>query len=185
MSNEQPKVTPTDRWMSLTAGERRRLLAITLARSALAVAGLLAAYYVAPFGAGSDEQIAVEAVVGGVIVLLALALQIRGVATADYPTLRAVEGLALVVPLVILVFAATYLMLSASDGSAFTEHLDHTGALYYAVTTSATVGFGDIAARSDAARIVVMIQMVASVVVLGLIVKLLLGSARRRSDQRP
>lgn len=142
--------------------------------------GLLTAYYVIPFGPEDDRSIVIAGMIGGVIVLLVVAMQIWGVARADYPLLRAFEGLALVVPLVILLFAVTYLTLSASNASAFTEQLGHTGALYFAITTSATVGFGDIAARSDAARIAVMVQMVATVAVLGVIVKAILGSARRR-----
>jgi hypothetical protein len=57
--------------------------------------------------------------------------------------------------------------------------MNRTGALYFTMTTLATVGFGDIYARTDASRIVVMIQMVFNVAVIGASAKLILGAARR------
>ncbi|MEZ5167929.1 MAG: potassium channel family protein [Acidimicrobiales bacterium] len=63
-------------------------------------------------------------------------------------------------------FAAVYLSLSAQSPHAFSEPLDHVGALYLAMATITTIGFGDIAARSDAARVAVMLQMVADIAVL-------------------
>jgi hypothetical protein len=59
--------------------------------------------------------------------------------------------------------------------------------LYFAVTVFSTVGFGDIAAWSQPARIVVMIQILADLIYIGLLVRALFGAAQigtsRRTDQ--
>jgi voltage-gated potassium channel len=72
---------------------------------------------------------------------------------------RAVEVVAFALPLLIVVLSFTYLPLSRPDSSSFSEHLDHVRALYCTVSTVSTVGFGDITANTDAARIVVTAQM--------------------------
>jgi voltage-gated potassium channel len=85
-----------------------------------------------------------------------------------------VEGLAVIFPLfLLLVFAAPYLSLSAATATTFSEELDHTRALYFAITVFSTVGFGDITPTTDIARIVVSIQVLLDLVVISLVVRLL------------
>jgi hypothetical protein len=71
----------------------------------------------------------------------------------------------------------------------FTEALSRTDALYFAVTVFATVGFGDIAPRSEVARIVTMIQMIVGLIAVGLVAKIVLGAVevavRRRERATP
>ena len=56
----------------------------------------------------------------------------------------------------------------------------------FAVTVFATVGFGDIAPVSEPARVLVTIQMIADLLVLGLVVRSMLEAVRRgRSRQSP
>jgi Ion channel len=52
--------------------------------------------------------------------------------------------------------------------------------LGFAVTVFSTVGFGDITAKTEAARLVVTGQMIADLVILGLAVKIILGAVSRR-----
>ena len=47
------------------------------------------------------------------------------------------------------------------------------------VTVLATVGFGDITAKTDPARLVVTIQMVADLILIAVVVRLILGAASR------
>jgi hypothetical protein len=79
---------------------------------------------------------------------------------------------------VLLLFAGIYLGISGQDPAAFSERLDHVGALYLSTMVATTIGFGDIAARSDGARIALMLQMVADVVVLGVAAKIALAAMR-------
>ena len=60
-----------------------------------------------------------------------------------------------------------------------------TDALYFTVTVFSTVGFGDITAKSETARIVLIVQMLADLAFLGAGVRVLLGAVQRRRERRP
>jgi voltage-gated potassium channel len=52
------------------------------------------------------------------------------------------------------------------------------------VTVFSTVGFGDIAPRSEPARVVLIVQMLGDLAVLGAGVRVLLGAVRRGRQRR-
>ena len=81
--------------------------------------------------------------------------QVRWILRSRFPDLRAVEALATSIPLFLLLFASTYVVLAAISASDFSEPLTRTDALYFTVTVFSTVGFGDITAKTEAARLVV------------------------------
>ena len=85
----------------------------------------------------------------------------------------------LITPLFLLFFASTYLLLSRNDPTTFTEPLSRSDALYLTVTIFATVGFGDISAQVETARLVVTVQMLLDLVVLGLGIQVILGAVKR------
>jgi voltage-gated potassium channel len=66
------------------------------------------------------------------------------------------------------------------SASNFGERLTHTDGLYFTVTVFSTVGFGDITAKSQAARLVVTGQIIADLVILGLAIKVIVGAVSRR-----
>ena len=109
-----------------------------------------------------------------------LTLQILAVARSPYPWLRAVEAVAISFPLLIFLFASTYYAMERANPASFNEALNRTDALYLTVTIFATVGFGDIVATSQLARIGVTIQMIADLLLIGVIARVLLGTARQR-----
>jgi voltage-gated potassium channel len=74
-------------------------------------------------------------------------------------------------------FAATYYVTGQVEAGNFGATLTRIDALYFTVTVSATVGFGDIVARSEVARLFVTLQMLADLVLIGLFTKVLLGAA--------
>jgi voltage-gated potassium channel len=158
-----------------TAAERRRLVAGSLLRSLLVSTLLIAAYYLVPLNAASGDALA-RLVVGLAFVVAVLAWQVRAVGSAEFPRLRAIGAVALGLPLLLVLFAAVYVVQSQGDPASFTEPLDRTDALYFTVSVFATVGFGDIAPVTTAARIVATVQMVLDVVAVGLVVKLLVGA---------
>jgi voltage-gated potassium channel len=92
---------------------------------------------------------------------------------------RAAETLALTVSLILALFAAGYEALATADPAAFSEPLNRTDTLYFVVMVFATVGFGDISPVSGAARILAMVQMIADLVLIGLVVKTMLSAAER------
>ena len=97
---------------------------------------------------------------------------------SEHPLLSAVELIAFALPVLIVVFAFTYLSISRADAASFSEHLSRVDALYYTVSTMSTVGFGDISANSDAARILVTIQMIFDLALIAGLARLIVLAAR-------
>lgn len=142
---------------------------------------LITAFYLAPFENSGASSVAVRVLICLVIVGGAAALVVIGILRAEFPILRAIEGMTTLVVITILGFASIYALMSTSEPSTFSEPFNHTGALYFALTTATTIGFGDIAPKTDGARIVVMIQMTVNFVLLGVGVRLMINTAKRRA----
>jgi len=70
-----------------------------------------------------------------------------------------------------------------ASAASFTQPLTRTDALYFTVTVFSTVGFGDITAKSEAARVVLIVQMLADLAVLGAGVRVLLGAVQRGRER--
>jgi len=148
-------------------------------RLSVSVVALLWVYYQIPVK-GTDGNsdlpwLILELVIFGAIV----GVQVPLITRARYPLLRGMESLALTILLFLLIFARVYLSNSVADPAVFTQHLDKDTALYFTVTVFATVGFGDITARSEAARVLVTVQMMLDLVVLGLGIRLFVGAVER------
>lgn len=161
----------------------RRWLIVRSAGSSIAwVAGIVTAYYVLPWNGGVGATVAVRVVLALALLVVVSITAVSSVLKDPYPVLRAFRALAVVVALAIVSFASIYLLVSSNDPAAFSELLGSTDALYFSLTTTTTVGYGDISAKSEAARIVVMIQMVANVLVVGVTARVLFHAARQRAD---
>lgn len=147
-------------------------------------AALVALYYALPLSQ-SAAWVAVAMLVAGLVLLVALVtLQVRLIVAARFPGLRAVEALATSVPLFLLMFASTYVVLTAISAGNFSQPLNRTNALYFAVTVFATVGFGDITAKTDTAQLLVTVQMLLDLVILGLGARIILGAVTRGRQRR-
>jgi voltage-gated potassium channel len=153
--------------------ERRRMIIRSAIRILAMTGGLLVLYALVPIPGPSGIGALVGMALGLIGFLGLIGWQIRTIVRAEHPVLRAFEVVAFAVPLLVVVFAFTYLSLSRAEAPSFTEHLDRVGALYYTVSTLSTVGFGDIAARSDAARILVTVQMLFDLALIGGLVRLI------------
>jgi hypothetical protein len=141
---------------------------------------LVTVYYVLPLD-HSSAAIAVTTLIIGLAVFIAMvAFQVRSIIRSPFPALRAIEALATSVPLFLLLFASSYVFMAAMSAGNFGEPLTHTDGLYFTVTVFSTVGFGDITAKTQAARLVVTGQIIADLVVLGVAVKVILGAVSRR-----
>jgi voltage-gated potassium channel len=163
----------------------RRVIVRSALRAAGSTTALVAVYYLLPLDT-SVRWAAITMLVVGLVVLIALVIfQVRWILTSPFPGLRAVEALATSVPLFLLLFASTYVVMDKISGSNFSEPLSRTDALYFTVTVFSTVGFGDITAKTQAARLVVTAQMVADLVVLGIAVKAIVGAVRQGRSARP
>ncbi len=103
---------------------------------------------------------------------------------SKYPNLRAIEALAVTVPLFLLIFARIYLSNSLANPATFTVPLDHNSAFYFTVTVFATVGFGDITPKTGGMQMLVTVQMLLNLAVLGLVIRLLTSAAKREVARR-
>jgi hypothetical protein len=139
---------------------------------------LVVLYAVRPVERPPGEIIAALVLGLGLLVWL-LVWQVGAVERSAYPVLRAVEAFVTAAVLFVVLFATGYAALSESLPGSFTEPLGRVAALYFTVTVLATVGFGDIAPVSDAARIVATIQMVCGLAFVGLVGRQFLAAARR------
>lgn len=155
--------------------------ALALLRPALAMVVVLTVYYLVPLdGAVLGPMIALG--IGLVALAALLVWQIRSIVRSTRPRLRAIETLATAVPFFLVLFASVYVGMSRSDPASFTEALDRTDALYLTVTVLATVGFGDITPVSSPARVALMIQMLCGIVLLGGVLRTVLGAVRVSLD---
>ena len=75
-------------------------------------------------------------------------------------------------------------MATLTAGS-FSQSMTRTNALYFTVTVFTTVGFGDITAKTEAARELVTGQMVIDLIILGLGARVIVGAVTRGRQRRP
>lgn len=163
----------------LTARRRRWLIARGLLRALSTSVVMVVLYYVLPLDRASGAHVITVLVVGVGLLGGMVVWQVRAIVRSDYPGVRAVQSLASAVPLFLLLFASTYFILSRADATVFAEPLSRSDALYFTVTVFATVGFGDITAQGETARLVVTVQMLLDLVVLGLGIQVILGAVKR------
>ena len=146
---------------------------------------LVAIYYLLPLD-HSARWLAITMLVIGLVALIGLvAHQVRAIIASPFPGLRAVEALAISVPLFLLLFASTYLVIATESAGSFSQQLTHTDALYFTVTVFATVGFGDITAQTETARLLVTGQMITDLIILGLGARVILGAVQRGRQRQP
>jgi hypothetical protein len=177
------------RYEDLPRRTRRRLLAMALLRPAVVAGGLGLIYYRLPLASAWGGRTVFGFFLGLVALVVLVAWQARAITHAPYPRLRGVEALATAVAYFLILFASTYFLAARSQVNAFSEPLSRTDALYFAVTIFTSVGFGDIVARSQPARVIVMIQMLGSLAFLGVGARVLvtavqanLSKTRDRAD---
>jgi len=163
----------------LTRAQRRRRLSLGLFRAAVSAAGLTALYYLVPLDRLARQPLWVTLLMGFVILGGLSWFEVRGVVRSRHPALRAIIALAVILPIFLLLFAAEYFILAVADPAAFSDAVTRTDSLYFTITIFSTVGFGDITAVSEPARILVTCQMILDLVVLGLGIRVLTGAVDR------
>ena len=168
--------------------QQRKVVTRSALRILVSVVVLFALYAALPAADRTGIGTLLELLVGLVILGALLAWQVLKIMGAEHPELRAAEALATAVPVVLIVFAFTYLSLSHVQPKSFSEPLNHVRAIYFVITVISTVGFGDIVPKTDAAMIVVSFQIMLDLVLLVGIVRAVFFAAqvgvRRRQSER-
>jgi voltage-gated potassium channel len=147
-------------------------------RTAVAIGLLVVAYYQAPLDRPLTFASGVLFVGALLLAALVVVVEVRGILASPRPLLRASRVIALGVPLLLVLFAATYITVDGQQANAFTEPLSRTDGLYFTVTTFATVGYGDISPQTELARALVTVQMLVGLIAVGVIAKVVLGAVR-------
>jgi hypothetical protein len=114
----------------------------------------------------------------GYLVVRQLRLQL------DDDTGRRLDGLVVVVLAVVLGFALAFYMLEDGNPGQIPGLSTKLDALYFAMTTLLTVGYGDIHAAGQTARAVVLVQMVFNVVFIASAANVVSGRVRTAMAQR-
>lgn len=161
-----------------------RLIVLAGLRSLGVVAATLLVYALIPIRQETAKLVGLLAVAGLVMVGVVFVRQMGRISRSPRPVMAAVEALCLVFGMFLTLFAFAYVSLSSSDPGAFTQPVNKVAGVYFSVTVLATVGFGDIAASTDFARLIVTTQMVLDLVLIGVAVKTLGTSARRAVEAR-
>jgi voltage-gated potassium channel len=176
----------TDRRIQdLTRAKRRRLILRAALRSVVIAAVLVVLYYVLPLDRPRDADTWIRLLVGLLVFVGVIVWGVRSITGSRYPGVRAAEMLALIIPFFLLLFASTYFVMERVSAASFSQPLTRTDALYFAVTVFSTVGFGDITAKSETARVVLIVQMLADLVLLGAGIRVLLGAVQHGRERRP
>ena len=155
----------------------------SLLRSIAMVAALLAFYSFVPL---RGPWWWVGAVVGALSLVALVPLtahRLRAVNTSDTPMLDAFEALVLLLTILMTGFAAIYYGMNHAHDQ-FPGIETRVDAVYFTVTTLATVGYGDITPASQTARVAVTVQMLFDLAFLGIAVRVLSATARRRAGTR-
>jgi hypothetical protein len=161
-------------------GPGRRHLLRALARSLGTSSAVLVLYFLVPLDRPSAPRSVLLLVGGLALIGLVVSWQVRAIMRTRTPVLKAVEAIALSLPLFLVLFSAAYVMLDAADPASFSERLTRTDGLYFVVTVFATVGFGDISPVSQAARALTTVQMAADLVFIGVVLRVFLAAVEHR-----
>lgn len=152
---------------------------IALLRSVVVAAAVVGGYFLLPFDNLVDARTAALLVLGLSVVVGLLVWEVLAITRSDYPVMRGIGAVALIVPVFFVVFATTYFVMGQADPAGWSEPLSRLDALYFTVTVFATVGFGDIVATSQVGRAVVLTQMIGNLVLLGVITRVIVQATQR------
>ena len=186
-SSPQHAEDPASPGTAVLIAPPRRVVVVALLRVTLSLVVAVVVYLRIPLTGSSDARSITIFISGLVIVVVTLAFQTRGIVRSPFPLLRTVEALATTGPLFLIVFASSHYVIDTIDPGSYTQPMTRLDALYFTVTTFATVGYGDISPVSQTARLVATLQMLLGLVFLGLVARVVtgatrLGMKRRRED---
>jgi voltage-gated potassium channel len=158
-----------------------------LARLLGAAALLVVLYYVVPVEPGDAVWrlvlrlvSAVVCVAGATVLIFRQVRKQMSVADEEPP----LAGLAIALVAGLVAFAMADYLIAYSDPTEFAQLETRTDALYFALSTLLTVGYGDVHAEGQLARVVVIIQMAFNIVVLATGASLLANQISDRVRRR-
>ncbi len=143
-----------------------------IATNALTIASALVFYYCVPIDLNSGHPIrtTVLFVVGlGVLIWLIVRQLIKQMNAGPDPGVRVRSLITLLYPVVVL-FALTYYVVQVHHPDQFDGIVTRTDSLYYTVITLGTVGYGDVHAVGQLAKVITIVQVAFDLVVIGALI---------------
>lgn len=151
-------------------------------RHAIVVLGLTLIFYTVPLGPLDSlgrTALSVGLTLLGVICLgWAIVAQLRRQLSADPDA--DLHSLVMLLELVAVVFALGYYLLDVTTPGEIAGLRTRTDSLYFTLSTLTTIGFGDVHAVGQVARVMVIVQMVFDVVFVAAVAAVLSGRLRAR-----
>jgi voltage-gated potassium channel len=155
----------------------------SIRQTILHVAGLCLVFTLIPI---STEHWWLGLVIGLLVVVGSVPLtvkRIKGVSTTHAPYLEAGLAILMMVAMVVIGFASMYMAMSKHNQQ-FPDIHTKLDAVYFTVTTLATVGYGDLVPGGQLARAIAMTQMIVDILVIGVAARLAMRVAGREADAR-
>ncbi len=155
----------------------------------LGLVSVMVVYFAVPVGelpSGAAVVFTVLGLLGGLALLAWLMVrQVQRLAHSD-PSDESVrlDSLIFLAFVVVPLFAAGYLALERADPGQFESLSTKTDALYFTLSTLATVGFGDVHATGQLARGLVIVQIAFDLVFVAALVSVLTSQIRERAAVR-
>jgi voltage-gated potassium channel len=171
----------------MTAWARFRAVVEWWQTPAVIMIGLLVVYFAVPLGDRGGFALWVGllasiAAVGGVG--FTFYLHISRFARGEEQGLT-VKELLILLEILLVVFSASYFIIARDNAAEFSGMNTRLDALYFSLTTFATVGFGDIYAKSQLARALVSVQMLFDLVFVGALVSITTSGIKLRFAAGP
>ncbi|GIH06592.1 hypothetical protein Rhe02_46590 [Rhizocola hellebori] len=153
-----------------------------LFRLILGTVALVALYFALPVNI--DDSLAVRVVLSVICLVAVTWLIVREVRIQVNTEGSQLWGLGLALVGAVIAFSMTDYVIAFAAPGEFVDLNTRLDALYFALTTLATVGYGDVHAQGQIARAVVCIQLVFNLVVLTTAASVLVGQLRTRATTR-
>ena len=141
-------------------------------------------YFVIPVGDWHDARLFERGMISILFIAAAGAVVLWQVLLQVEDPGRRVDGLVLSMVCGVLVFALAFYRLQVEDPTQFNDMSTRVDALYFTMTTLLTVGYGDINAAGQVARVLVLFQMLFNVIVIATAATTLNSRVRENAQRR-
>jgi hypothetical protein len=168
---------------------RRRAIDRAIARSALLLAAVTAAFFLLPvqsLALGRTVLVTAVFLIGLAGAAWIVVWQVMAYRTAVGAGRARLQGLLVAVYITVLFFALSYYLLATAHPEQFVGLQTRLDSLYFSITILSTVGFGDVHAAGQAGRAIVSLQLAFDLLFISLAVAAVraAGPPTAASDQR-
>lgn len=145
---------------------------------------ILVVYFTVPVRLDDDEGLVTRSLITLAVLVALTAWTVLQLRRQAFGTPRNGDGLVAVVMVVIVVFALAYYVLEQQRPHELVGLRTRIDALYFAVSTLVTIGYGDVHAEGQTARALVLVQIVFNVVFVATAARLLSSRVRSAAERR-